>query len=173
MSFERRARTEPRSTLNLQWFRDRWVWCVLVVVGTLVFLRSCVPQLWGPYLPAAVVRKITDDHTVCIGTNDVPIWPGDPRQAQCSSVRLVHLVAGVVPPEARGRSVTKAVCYELTVEHPYWETIGQTRHEILTSVRTYFKVAILQNGVWNLFADEDTQDRARWLEYGCPAPAGD
>jgi hypothetical protein len=63
------------------------------------------------------------------------------------------------------------VCYELTVEHPYWETIGQTRHEILTSSRTYFKVAILQNGVWTLFADEDAQDRARWSEYGCPVPA--
>jgi hypothetical protein len=107
VDFERRPRTEPCRALDLQWFRDRWGWVVLVFVGTLVFLRACVRQLWGPYLPSAVVRKITDDHTVCIGTNDVPIWPGDPRQAQCSSVRLIHLADGVMPPEARSQSVTK------------------------------------------------------------------
>ena len=133
-------------------------------------LRACAPQWWGPSLPASVIRRISEDHTVCIGTDEVPIWPGEPRQAQCSTVSVDVLAEGSVPAERARLGTSKAVCYVLTVEHPYWETMGQTRHEILTSTRTFYKVAILQNDVWEIFPNEEIQDRGRWSLYSCPTP---
>jgi hypothetical protein len=144
--------------------------CLAVVAGSLLFLRTCVPQLWGPSLPASVIRRITDDHTICIGIDEVPVWPGEPRQAQCSTVSIKVIADGSVPTQQARLGEREAVCYVLTVEHPYWETMGQTRHEILTSARTSYKVAILQNDVWNVFPDDDIQDRARWSLYACPTP---
>jgi hypothetical protein len=144
---------------------------VAAVAGVLLFLRACIPQLWGPTLPASVLRRITEDHTVCIGTDDVPIWPGEPRQAQCSIIAVNVIANGSVPAEQARHGESKAVCYVLTVEQPYWETMGQTRHEILTSTRTLYKVAVLQDDVWTVFPDEDIQDRARWSRYSCPTPA--
>jgi hypothetical protein len=74
------------------------------------------------------------------------------------------------PAEQARLGASKAVCYVLTIEHPYWETMGQTRHEILTSTRAYYKVAILQDDVWDVFPNDDIQDRARWSLYSCPTP---
>jgi hypothetical protein len=119
-------------------------------------------------LPAAVVRQITERHTTCIGVDEVPVWPGEPRQAQCGVVDVRVIAPGLIPADQAGQGVSKAVCYILSVEQPYWETMGQTRHEILTSTRTYSKVAVLMNGSWTLFPDEDIQDRSRWSLYSCP-----
>ncbi len=143
---------------------------LVVLAVCFVFLRTCVPQLWGQSLPDSVVRRITDDHTVCIGVEDVPIWPGEPRQAQCGPVTVDVVADGAIPAEQAAAGVSKAVCYVMTVEHPYWEVMGQTRHEILTSVRTFYKVTVLQDDEWVLFPDEDVQDRDRWSLYGCPTP---
>ena len=145
--------------------------CVAILGGTLLFLKSCVPQLWGPYLPPSVIRQITEDHTFCIGADEVPVWPGEPRQAQCSTVVVKPLAEGSVPNEESYTEVSKAICYKVAVEHPYWETMGQTRHEIRTAARTTYKVALLEDGVWNLFPDDDIQDRQRWSTYSCPTPA--
>ncbi len=153
--------------------RRRLLTVVLALAGIAVFLRMCVPQLWGPYLPPAVTRKITESHTACIGIDEVPIWPGDPRQAQCSSIQLALLAERNLPRGPENLPVSKVVCYRLVVENPFWETMGQTRHEILTSTRTYYKVAVLQGQTWTLFPDEDAQDRSRWLQYGCPTPSAD
>jgi hypothetical protein len=141
---------------------------VAALGGGLIFLRACVPQLWGPALPAAVVRRITEAHTVCIGTDQVPIWPGEPRQAQCGSVRVKVVAEGAVPHAEADLGTSRAVCYVLTVEQPRWETMGQTRHEILTFERTSYKVATLTNGEWVIFPDQDIQDRSRWSDHSCP-----
>jgi hypothetical protein len=143
-----------------------------VVVGSILLLKACVPQLWGPQLPGDVIREISEEHTVCIGVDDVPIWPGDYRQAQCGNVQVEIVAGGVVPSAQKAEGITQAVCYRLTVENPYWETQAQTRHEILTQSRISHKVAVLQAGEWLTFRDEDVEDRSRWELYGCPAPPG-
>ncbi|HET7009413.1 MAG TPA: hypothetical protein VFI11_01445 [Anaerolineales bacterium] len=150
--------------------RSRRFWLALggVALG-LLLLRRCVPGLWGPQLPAQVVRRISDDHRVCIGVDEVPIWPGDYRQAQCGTVTIDVLARGVVPAEEQTLGTDAALCYRMTVENPYWEVARQTRHEILTQSRVSYKVALVQNGVWTIFPDEDIQDRARWERYACPA----
>jgi hypothetical protein len=141
-------------------------------VGSIVLLRACIPRLGGPQLPGDVIREISEEHTVCIGVDDVPIWPGDYRQAQCGTVEVEVVAAGVVPAAQKAEGITRAICYELLVEHPYWETQGQTRHEILTESRISYKVAILRAGEWLTFRDEDTEDRSRWEQYGCPQSPG-
>ncbi len=149
---------------------------VLLALGTLagllLLLRTCTPQLWGPQLPAEVIREISEEHTICIGVDDVPIWPGDYRQAQCGTVEVEILAEGIVSSEQQAEGVAKAICYKLTVENPYWETQRQTRHEILTQSRISYKVAVLQAGEWRTFRDEDIEDRSRWEIYACPTPAG-
>lgn len=141
-----------------------------VLGGALVFLRACVPQVWGPSLPSSLVQEVSERHRTCIGVDDVPIWPGEPRQAECSSISVRPVAFGTVPPDDARNGTSKAVCFTVVVEQPYWQTMGQTRHEILTSSHTYYKVALLQNGTWTVFADEDIQDRARWALYSCPNP---
>jgi hypothetical protein len=150
------------------WLSRRWILIVIAGLAVLLLLRACLPGLRGPSLPADVVRKIVESHTVCIGTDQVPIWPGEPRQAQCGQVSVEVLAAGTIPAQEDALGITKAVCYRLTVENPYWETLGQTRHEILTHAWTSNKVAILQDGTWVTFSDEDQGDRSRWSLYACP-----
>jgi hypothetical protein len=144
-----------------------WTFAFLVALGLLIFLRACVPQLWGPSLPASLVRRIVDAHTECIGIDEAPVWPGEPRQAQCSTVAVDVLASGRIPSSAPA-GLTRAVCYRTTIEHPYWQTQGQTRHEILTASRVAYKVAILQDGRWRIFPDDDIADRERWALYDCP-----
>ena len=73
-----------------------------------------------------------------------------------------------MPPSEQAEGVAQAICYRITIENPRWQTMGQTRHEVLWSSRSYSKVAVLQNGKWQTFPDEDKQDEQRWSVYGCP-----
>jgi hypothetical protein len=36
------------------------------------------------------------------------------------------------------------------------------------ALRTYSKVAVMQDGEWILYPDKETADQARWIEYQCP-----
>jgi hypothetical protein len=75
---------------------------------------------------------------------------------------------GTVPAVERANGVTNAICYRITIENPRWETMGQTRHELIWAARSYNKVALLANGNWQIFPDEYIEDEQRWVDYSCP-----
>jgi hypothetical protein len=138
-----------------------------VILLTLYLLRSCIPGLQGG-LPSQVLDLLQTRYVVCI--EDVPIWPGEPRQPECGQVEPRIVGQGVVPVALRGTGVTKALCFRVTVTNPYWSTQGQTRHEIVRQSRTASKVAVLQAGSWTVPPDEEITDRQRWIDFACPGP---
>jgi hypothetical protein len=139
-------------------------------LGLLLFwiLRGCIPGLNGSSLPGEVLDAIQRSYVSCISADDTPIWPGEPRQPECGQFEVEISEQGVVSAIEQAGGVTRAICYRISVDSPRWQTMGQTRHEVLWSSRTYSKVAVLQNGEWQTFPDEDRQDEQRWLDYGCP-----
>jgi hypothetical protein len=170
-----RCREYNRKTMDvrawLEGFRRRprrLIYAALGLLGIYLILRGCVPALRGSRLPASVVESIQERYTVCISPQDTPIFPGEPRQPECGDVTIKELGLGTPSDQARAQGVTKAVCYRATVENPYWTTLGTTRHEVAWEKRTASKVAVLQNGVWTTYPDEDRQDRQRWADYACP-----
>jgi len=141
-----------------------------LVAGFLTFwiLRGCFPGLGGRNLPADVMDEIQRSHINCIKVEDTPIWPGETRQPECGHFDVELVASGAVPVSAQQSGVTRAICYKISVENPRWQTMGQTRHELLWTSRTFSKVTILQNGEWQTFPDEDKGDEQRWREFGCP-----
>jgi hypothetical protein len=141
-----------------------------LVAGVILFwlLRGCIPGLSGSLLPVDVVDSIEHDHIVCINPADTPIWPGEPRQPECGQVAVRTIARGVVPPNAAAQGVSQAVCYTVTIENPYWTTLGTTRHEVNWQTHTYNKVAVYQNGSWQLSPDREDLDEQMWSQYGCP-----
>jgi hypothetical protein len=141
-----------------------------LVSGLVLFwiLRGCIPGLGGNTFPADVWDAVQRVHVKCIRADDTPIWPGEGRQPECGQVKVEALEDGVLPPSAQAAGVSRAICYQFTVENPRWQTMGQTRHEVMWSSRSYSKVALLQNGEWQTYPDEDSKDEQRWLEFGCP-----
>jgi hypothetical protein len=141
----------------------------LLGLGLLLFwiLRGCIPGFNDSALPGEVLDAIQRSYVTCISTEDTPIWPGEPRQPECGNFEVKTVEEGVVPALEQEKKVTRAICYRISVESPRWQTMGQTRHEVLWSSHSYSKVAILQNGEWQTFPDEDRQDEQRWRDYGC------
>jgi hypothetical protein len=144
--------------------------CLLILVGFLLFwiLRGCIPGLGGSELPGDVSEEIQRSHINCISAEDTPPWPGEARQPECGQFVVDIVKDGIVPVTEQEMGVTQAICYRITVENPRWQTMGQTRHEVLWSSYSYSKVAILQNGKWQTFPDEDKQDEQRWVDFNCP-----
>jgi hypothetical protein len=144
--------------------------CLLILVGFLLFwiLRGCIPGLGGNELPTEVIEEIQYSHINCIGTDETPLWPGDARLPECGQFVVELVKNGIVPDVEQEMGVTQAICYRITIENPRWQTMGQTRHEVLWSSHSYSKVAILQNGKWQTFPDEDKQDEQRWVDFNCP-----
>ena len=142
----------------------------LLIFGFLLFwiLRGCIPGLSSNELPIDIIEEIQSSHINCISAEDTPPWPGEARQPECGRFNVDMVEDGIVPPSEQAAGVTQAICYRITVENPRWQTMGQTRHEVLWSSRSYSKVAILQNGEWQTSPDEDKQDEQHWRVYGCP-----
>ena len=142
-----------------------------LALGFLAFwiLRGCIPGFTnGDSLPAELLEDIQGMHTTCIKAEDTPIWPGEARQPECSRINVDLATEGTVPMPEQAVGTTRAICYKITVESPRWQTMGQTRHEVLWSARSFSKVAIFQNGTWQTFSHDDKLDEQRWLDYACP-----
>lgn len=142
-----------------------------LTLGFLAFwiLRGCIPGfINGNSLPAGLLEDIQRTHITCIKAEDTPVWPGEARQPECGRLNIDLAEEGTVPVSEQALGVTRAVCYKITVENPRWQTMGQTRHEVLWSARSFSKVAIFQNGVWQTFSHDDKLDEQRWLDYECP-----
>ena len=141
-----------------------------LALGFLAFwiLRGCIPGLNKDSLPSELLEDIKRSQITCIKAEDTPVWPGEARQPECGRVNVDMAEEGVVPLPEQEAGVTRAICYRITVENPRWQTMGQTRHEVLWSARSYSKVAVLQNDEWQTFPHEDRLDEQRWLDFGCP-----
>ena len=155
------------SLLSLWQHHRRLVLALLLVVGAALLWRGIAG---GRALPAEVLDAIRQSYVVCISMEETPIWPGEPRMPECGRVEVTVVGEGVVPDTARASGVTRAVCYRVVSENPYWRTLGETRHEVRWYGRIASKVAVLLNGEWQIFPDQGNLDEQRWADYSCPGP---
>ncbi|HLO31455.1 MAG TPA: hypothetical protein VK249_20055 [Anaerolineales bacterium] len=139
-----------------------------LVIGFLI-LRSCILNARDS-LPPELTEQIESHYRVCISPDDTPIWPGETRQPECGSVDLKLIGEGLVPEKQKSEGITRAICYQIKEQNPFWSTQGTTRHEIKWSARTSHQVAILQNGAWKIFPDQAQENEQRWATYSCPIP---
>jgi len=149
-------------------FKKYVLYAGIAILGYLL-MRGCIPD--KSLFPAEVYDSIQRRYVICIAPDQTPIWPGEPRQPECGQVAIEVVGEGIVPQEARAAGVTRAICFRVAYQNPYWTTQGPgvTRHEIKWQSRTASQVTVLQNGVWQLSPDEEIQDRERWDTYSCPA----
>ena len=135
-------------------------------------LRACVLN-GGDSLPSELTAKIEKRYVTCITFEDTPVWPGNTRQPECGTVDLKVIGEGTVPQKQETEGVTRAICYQIQIQNPFWSTQGEgtTRHEIKQSPkRTSYQVAVLQNGSWKIFPDQEQENEKRWKDYACPSP---
>ncbi len=156
-----------KSALRRAWDERGRIGCGLValLLGYLV-LRGCVPGLSGNRLPAVLETAVAEAYEHC--DQDFPIWPGEVRMPTCDLVTIRSVGAGTVPADARALGIRRARCYRVDTEHLFWGESGLWKHEMAWALRTFSKVAVMRDGQWTLYLDEENADRARWIEYQCP-----
>ncbi|MBN2115273.1 MAG: hypothetical protein JW730_01795 [Anaerolineales bacterium] len=100
-------------------------------------LRACVLN-GGDSLPSELTAKIEKRYVTCITFEDTPVWPGNTRQPECGTVDIRVIGEGTVPQKQAAEGVTRAICYQIQVQNPFWSTQGEgtTRHEIKLSPRS-------------------------------------
>jgi hypothetical protein len=164
---------EDTYVLMMSWIKEharRLVYTLIAAALLFWLLKGCIPGLGGSLLPEDVLSSIEHDHIVCISPSDTPIWPGEPRQPECGQVSVKTIARGVVPAQAASQlGVSQAVCYTVTIQNPYWNTQGATRHEVDWQTHTFNKVAIYQNEAWQISPDREDVDAQMWADYACPA----
>ena len=165
--------TEPgrfmrtRAALARVWEDRGRIGCGLVIVAiSYLVLRGCVPALAGKRLPAVLETAVTKAYEHC--DQDFPIWPGEVRMPTCDLVTVRAAGAGPVPSGSRAGGITRALNYHVDTEKLLWGEVGPWKHEMAWGLRTFSKVAVLRDGEWILCPDEDSDDRARWIEFQCP-----
>ena len=141
---------------------------VWILIGFLI-LRSCLLNPSNA-LPFELAEQVEKQHITCIGPEDTPFWPGEPRQPECGSVEIKSMGEGIVSEKQKSEGITRAICYQIREENPFWSTLGTTRHEIKWSARISYQVAILQGGSWKIFPDQEQENEKRWAAYSCPTP---
>jgi hypothetical protein len=147
---------------------DRLFFLVILGIIFVCLLKSCIPGLGSDRLPAEVLDEITRSHLGCIKLDELQVRPGDYRQPECGHVNVDRIAQGSVPPGEAANGVTRAICFQVTIENPRWVTAGQTRHEVAWFDYSLYKVALLKDGKWQTFPNEDAGDAQRWLDFGCP-----
>jgi hypothetical protein len=155
----------------VDWVKEharRLIYALIAAVILFWLLRGCIPGLSGSLLPSDVVDTIEHSHVVCIDPSDTPIWPGEPRQPECGRVIVKTVARGVLPSDAAAQGISRAVCYTVAIENPYWTTQGTTRHEVNWQSHKFNKVAVDLNGTWQLFPDREDLDEQMWSKYACP-----
>ena len=149
-------REEPRKTLY-------WL-----IGGLFLFyaLGGCFPGLQSKGLPIEVSDEIQRNMISCVSVADTS--PGYPIQPECGSFTVEMAEEGQIPTSAKEAGVSQVICYRITVNNPRWRTMQGVRMEIVSTSEVLSEVAILQNGEWQTFPDQEQQDEQRWIEYGCP-----
>lgn len=166
-SLASRRLSPVHSSLRRAWEERGRIGCGLFVLflGYLV-LRGCVPGLSGNRLPAGLETAVSEAYEHC--DQDFPIWPGEVRMPTCDVVTIRSAGAGIVPEDAKSLGIMRARCYYVDTEHLFWGESGPWKHEMAWALRTRSKVAVMREGEWILYPDEEAADQARWIEYRCP-----
>ncbi len=132
------------------------------------YLRGCIPGLDVSRLPLDVQNAIAERYVTCL--RELPIWPGEARQPTCGEAEVNSVGEGTLPVNAPSPGITRAVCYKVKYRNPFWSEIGGQPHVMAWYARTVSKVAVLHNGTWETFPDQEELDQQRWTRYACPAP---
>lgn len=148
--------------------RNKLVRAIVLSILAFLFLRSCIFANRNS-IPTEVTEQIERRYIQCINQDDTPIWPGEPRQPECGTVNTTFIAEGIVPTDQAAQEMTRAICFKVEYDNPYWSTLGTTRHDVKWTARTVFKVSTLQNGVWTIYPDQEQEDAKRWSMYSCPA----
>lgn len=141
---------------------------VLIACVALLLMRSCFSGQKDA-LPAEVHQLIDRQYVNCVDVKGSSFEGGNQLEGECSSVATEVVGEGTIPPQEQALGVTRAICYKIEYENPYFWAQSQTQYEeIEFAKRRASKVTILQNGKWAIFPDQEIQDRARWNLYACP-----
>ncbi|MBN1449802.1 MAG: hypothetical protein JW963_02215 [Anaerolineales bacterium] len=153
---------------NLKENKEQLLWYALIACVALLLLRSCFS---GPKdaLPTEVHQLIDRQYVNCVDVKGSSFEGGNQLEGECSSVATEVVGEGTIPPQEQALGVTRAICYRIQYENPYFWAQSQTQfEEIDFAKRTASKVTVLQNGGWVIFPDQEIQDRERWEAYACP-----
>ncbi len=148
-------------------YKTRLILIAAIVLLVVWMFGDTLGGLFGNHLPSDVEGAITRRYTACIKPDDTPVQYNEPRQPECGRVDIRVVGEGQVPPDEQAAGLTRAICYKVAIQSPYWTTLGTTRHEVKWSARTASKVVVLQNGAWQVFPDEDAADAQRWATFAC------
>ena len=147
--------------------KTRLIIIAAIVLGVIWLLSDTLSGLIGNRLPSALEDAITRRYTTCISRDDTPIQFNEARQPECGRVDIRVVGEGQVPPVAETQGIAKAICYKIAIQNPYWTTLATTRHEVIWKSRTASKVAVWQDGIWQIFPDQGDLDEQRWAAYAC------
>jgi hypothetical protein len=151
--------------------REHPVRVVAILVLSLLavqYLRGCLPGLNASLLPPDVQNAIAESYVTC--RRELPIWPGEVRQPTCGEAEVDSVGEGTLPSNAPSPGITRAACYKVKYRNPFWSEIGGQPHEMAWYARTVSKVAVLHNGTWETFPDQEDLDQQRWTLHACLAP---
>jgi hypothetical protein len=141
---------------------------ILIVGISFLLLRSCLSSSKNS-LPPEVHELIDRQYINCVNVKGSPFTGGNQLEGECSSVATQVVGKGTIPPQEQALGFTKAICYRIQYENPYFWAQSQTQYEEIDfAKRTASKVTVLKNGEWVIFPDQEIQDRERWELYACP-----
>ena len=153
---------------NLIENKEQLLWYVLIGCVVLLLLRSC---FFGSKdsLPAEVHQLIDRQYVNCVNIKGSTFTGGNQLEGECSRIDTQVVGAGTIPVQEKALGITKAICYRIQYENPYFWAQSQTQYEEIDfAKRTASKVTVLQNGEWVIFPDQEIQDWERWEAYSCP-----
>ena len=153
---------------NLKENNEQILGYVLIGFVVLLLLRSCFTGSKDS-LPTEVHQLIDRQYVNCVDVKGSAFEGGNQLEGECSRVETEVIGEGAIPSQEQALGVTKAICYRIQYENPYFWAQSQTQYEEIDfAKRTASKVTVLQNGKWVIFPDQEIQDRERWEAYSCP-----
>ena len=139
-----------------------------VALIAFLILRSCISASKAS-LPPEVHEMIDTQYINCVEVKGSQFEGGNQLESECSTVTTEVVGEGTIPQKESALGVTRAICYRIQYENPYFWAESQTQYEEIDfATRTSSKVTVLQNDEWVIFPDQELQDRERWAAFSCP-----
>ena len=154
--------------VNLKENKGQLLRNIIIACIALLILRSCLNNAKNS-LPPEVHELIDRQYVNCVNVKGSTFTGGNQLEGECSRIDTQVVGAGTIPAQEQALGITKAICYRIEYENPYFWAQSQTQYEEIDfAKRTASKVTVLQNGEWVIFPDQEIQDRERWDAYACP-----
>ncbi len=139
-----------------------------IVLVVFLIVRSCSST--SDSLPYEVHKILNSRYRSCVEVEGSYLRVGDNPQRECTELTTNVLGQGTIPQQNRAEGTTKAICFRVLIEKPYFWAQSHTQYEEITSfTRIASKVAVLHKGEWIVYPDQYVQDSERWAAYACPA----